>query len=216
MWYVIIFILFVIIFIFYDTSYKVDKSLKNIDLKKAKNLMIVAHPDDETLWGGAHLLVGNYLVVCVTGGTSRVRIREFKKVMMKTNNQYVFLKYPDLTCKGVSKWHKEWPFITADLKKIITSKKWDNIVTHNNIGEYGHIHHRLTSKIVTIIIKSLKIDSNFYYFGDYYKKGQIKENRISQESLEKKIELMKNYHSQFPVRWMHKHMYPYENWKKVN
>lgn len=30
--------------------------------------MIVAHPDDETLWGGSHLIDDNYLVVCMSNG----------------------------------------------------------------------------------------------------------------------------------------------------
>lgn len=31
---------------------------------KADKLMIVAHPDDEVLWGGGHLYDKGYLVVC--------------------------------------------------------------------------------------------------------------------------------------------------------
>lgn len=35
-------------------------------LANCSNLMIVAHPDDETLWGGAHLSDGGWFVVCLT------------------------------------------------------------------------------------------------------------------------------------------------------
>ena len=39
------------------------------------SLMVVAHPDDETIWGGAHLLKGKYVVVCITNGNNRTRRR---------------------------------------------------------------------------------------------------------------------------------------------
>ena len=31
-----------------------------IHAKEPESLMIVAHPDDETIWGGSHLINGNY------------------------------------------------------------------------------------------------------------------------------------------------------------
>ena len=34
-----------------------------------KKLMIVAHPDDESLWGGCHLLEGDWHVVSVTNAS---------------------------------------------------------------------------------------------------------------------------------------------------
>ena len=33
-----------------------------IHAKESESLMIVAHPDDETIWGGSHLINGNYTV----------------------------------------------------------------------------------------------------------------------------------------------------------
>ncbi len=56
----------------------VDKDWSKIDLTTVDNLMIVAHPDDELLWGGAHLLRDNYLVVCITCGPNITRVNEFK------------------------------------------------------------------------------------------------------------------------------------------
>ena len=56
-------------------SRNLDEDIEKLDLDKVNNLMIVAHPDDELLWGGAHLIRDNYLVVCITCGTSFTRFK---------------------------------------------------------------------------------------------------------------------------------------------
>ena len=48
--------------------------------------MIVAHPDDETIWGGGHLLQDDYLVICLTNGNNQIRAKEFEKVMDQSHN----------------------------------------------------------------------------------------------------------------------------------
>ena len=46
--------------------------------------MIVAHADDDLLWGGMHLIKDKYVVVCVTCGTNELREKEFEKAMKLT------------------------------------------------------------------------------------------------------------------------------------
>ena len=76
----------------------VAKLLDTVDLDRAEKLMIVAHPDDETIWGGGHLLqdTGRYLVVCITAGTDSVRDEELKNAMAICQAQYLKLGFPDL------------------------------------------------------------------------------------------------------------------------
>ena len=42
--------------------------------------MIVAHPDDETLWGGADLMKESYFVVCLTNNYHTKRSKEFLQI----------------------------------------------------------------------------------------------------------------------------------------
>ena len=64
-----------IIFIFIIQKYFFPHSYINFkDWDKVDNLMIVAHPDDETLWGSSYLIKDKYLVVCITCGNKRVRV----------------------------------------------------------------------------------------------------------------------------------------------
>lgn len=211
------FLLFVFLFCTYliyvfamNESIKVDKRIEIIDLTNVDNLMIVAHPDDDYIWGGSHLIDDDYLVVCITCGVKRVRALEFKKAMDKTDDKYIMLGYPDKTNGKRDNWDLVYDDITKDLKKIIEYKNWNIIVTHNPDGEYGHIHHKMTSNIVT----SLTGD-NLYYFGRYYKKNDIPSDlvKISDENMEiKKNELIPIYASQKSTMKVLGHMFDYENW----
>ena len=55
-------------------------TLNNHNASQYKKLMIVAHPDDETLWGGGKLFKDRYFVVCLTNGYHSRRANEFKKL----------------------------------------------------------------------------------------------------------------------------------------
>ena len=122
------------------------------------------------------------------------------------NTDYIMLDYPDKVNGERSDWKSEYSSITNDLKRIITYKKWDKVVTHNKEGEYGHIHHKMTNKIVTGISTD-----NLYYFGKYYRKPKNL-NKIDNEIIEKKKYIAKNlYKSQIKVLEGMSQMYPYEN-----
>lgn len=184
---------------------------------KADKLMIVAHPDDEMIWGGAHLIQDDYLVVCITCGGNKKRVKEFRKVMIATNDDFIILNYPDLVGKKQalkkrkrSEWIKERKNLEEQLEYIIKAKKWKMIVTHNPKGEYGHIHHKMTSNIVTKKSQGL----NLYYFGEYYSKINLKNNTLNsipKNLVLRKTEILKNYSSQKKVINNLSHMLPYEN-----
>lgn len=198
-----------------NRSVFVDKRIEILDLENINKLMIVAHPDDDYIWGGSHLIDDDYLVVCITCGVRRVRVLEFEKAMDKTNDKYIMLGYPDKTNGKRDNWDSSYDLITKDLKKIINYKDWDLVVTHNPDGEYGHIHHKMTSKIVT----SLADNDRLYYFGKYYKKNDIPSdlNKISLENSKiKKEKLIPIYQSQKSTMKVLGHMFDYENWVAKN
>ena len=192
--------------------------LNKIDLNKYNKLMIVAHPDDELIWGGGHLIEDNYLVVCVTGGKDKTRSREFKNVMKDTNDVGLILSYPDKIAGKRSNWRLWKKDIQRDIETIIKYKEWDVVVSHNEKGEYGHQHHIMTHKIVDNACEATKTSSKIMNFGKYYKKSNLSEDGIEQINaniLQKKEELAKNYGSQSKtIKKLH-HMFPYENWTQV-
>ena len=48
--------------------------------------------------------------------------------------------------------------IQQSIDTIVAQKDWATIATHNSKGEYGHIHHQMTSAITTAAAK--KADSH--------------------------------------------------------
>jgi len=190
------------------------KYIRPKKIKKEKNLMIVAHPDDETIWGGGHLIKDDYYVVCITCGNVSYRNLEFQTVMEKTNDEYIFLYYPDLTNGHIDSWEYYYDDIKESLNQIINSRNWNSIVTHNPEGEYGHIHHQMTSSIVTDLTSKEKL----YYFGKYYYDYEIPEmETLDNDTYSKKMnELISVYVSQPIAMNRHHHMMIYEKFIPYN
>lgn len=66
------------------------EDLDDFDLKDGDRLMIIAHPDDDLLWGGGNMIQeikelketgNNYFVVCLTNGSYDSRARDFDSAM---------------------------------------------------------------------------------------------------------------------------------------
>lgn len=190
-----------------------------INFSNYQNIMIVAHPDDETIWGGVHLLQDDYLVICLTNKNNHTRAKEFYKVMNQSHNTGIILDYPDKTNGRRNNWKKVYHEIEADLNYILSNHSFSTIVTHNPKGEYGHEHHKMTSSIVTCIVKDLNITNSLNYFGRYYKKSSpiLPLKHIYDDNLLKqKNQLISNYSSQKNVCNNLSHMFPYENWISYN
>ena len=134
-----------------------------------KNVMVVAHPDDEILWGGAKFLEfeSSTFVVCLTHGADQIRSNQFKKVMQLFQAGFTILNFPDDGGNGFTE--EESLQICKEINEIINQEQVERVITHGPSGEYGHIHHKQVSEIVTRTLK----DSSKLYFFDF---EVIKEN----------------------------------------
>ena len=192
-------------------------TLKENNAELYNNLMIVTHPDDEVLWGGANIYKYPYFIVCLTSGMNYFqRTNEFKQVLNFTNNSGIILTYPILKDHGVrDDWSEVRNGIINDLTLIFKYKNWVKIVTHGPDGTTRHIQHKKTSELVTLIARKLNKFNNLYYFGKFYNKRHIPKSlkRISAAELEIKIKLVNIYQS--VLKTIHRywfHFIPYENW----
>ena len=187
---------------------------ENGNSTESKKLMIVAHPDDETIFGGGHLLEDKYTVVCVTCGVIDFRVEEFEEVMGKTDDDYIMLGFTDRVDKTgpISDWYYEYDQIYDTLNDIIINNDWDLIITHNPDGEYGHIHHMMLSEMVTNITNKNRL----YYFGHWNYDG-VDGQSLNNDLYNKKIEELISvyYRSQGVALNYNYNMFPYENWIKA-
>ena len=194
------------------------KDLDDLQLGGCPNLMVVAHPDDELLWGGKHLLEGGYLVVCLTRGDDAVRRAEFENVVSAAGGKSLILSYPD----KIWKWRADLRFwqdkIEADIAAILQYKDWDIVASHNAAGEYGHQHHKLAHEAVAKEYQASGCKARLYWFGKYYTNDRIpyQLQEMDKSIYNQKRELAKLYQSQrATIRRMY-HMLPYEHWEQAD
>lgn len=204
-------------------SYYDEDIFNSLDLSKVNKLMIVAHPDDETIWGGGHLIDGEYLVVCITDGYNKTRRSEFDTAVKHLNetNIPLILNFPDKTFNKRDNWFGIKGKIEDAVDKCINLKDWELIVTHNKEGEYGHIHHKMTSSIVRSEYKKLDKQNPLYLFGTYHSKKKLpgyeaSMTPMSEELYNKKVEVLKDFKSQEKVIESLFHMMKYENWTEYD
>lgn len=219
---VILILLLVIIFEVYRYSSRsrVVRELSKMDLDGVNKLVIVAHPDDEILWGGAGLIQDDYLVVCVTCGSDKERVKEIENGMKATGDSLIMLNYPDKIFDRRSNWTFDKKFIKRDIEAIVNYKDWDFIVTHNSLGEYGHQHHIMTHDIVFSVVDN---QENLYVFNYYCSLNSMNtdkcvldlDNKLSDEIVKEKEDILYTYYkSQKNTIDKLGHMIPYESFIK--
>lgn len=123
-------------------------------------VIIVAHPDDETLWAGGTIL-GNpdwkWFIVCLCRGKDPDRSVKFKKVLNILNAEGVIGDMDDGP--------EQKPLPETDVENLILEllpqRRFDIIISHNPAGEYKrHRRHEETGKAVIKMWYEGKISSD--------------------------------------------------------
>jgi len=163
---------------------------------KKKVLVIVAHPDDETIWMGGTLLANrnrwNATIISLCRKYDKDRSPRFKKVC-KILKAKCFMS--DLEDEKLNKIPLNE--VIKRIKKYL-NKKYDYIFTHGKNGEYGHIRHIDVSLAVAEMLKKKILSCKKIFFFSYQKKSGIcyarknsdKFIKLSHNFLEKKKDLI--------------------------
>jgi LmbE family N-acetylglucosaminyl deacetylase len=122
---------------------------KKNGLRKSKTVaLIVAHPDDETLWAGGTILghrVWNCFVVCLCRKSDPERSRKFFSALKALGSDGVMGDLDDGPMQE--------PLVEAEVGQAILSllpfQHFDLIITHDQNGEYTrHLRHEETGRAV--------------------------------------------------------------------
>ena len=161
----------------------------NIDNVNVTNLMIVAHPDDEIIYGGYDLYNKNgWLVIYCTNDFSRFEMIEQTSKEWKFNG--MLLNFIDSDRDEIY-FHKN---LYDKLYEIIISQHWENIITHNINGEYGHPQHIKVHKIVSNIIQNLSQDKKPTSLKTFNDSGKTLDSSL----LEYKYKTIKEFYKRPP------------------
>ena len=129
--------------------------------KKSKAVaVIVAHPDDETLWAGGTILSHpswHWFIVCLCRGSDKDRAPRFLRTMQVLGSEGIMGDLDDGP--------EQQPLDEIELKgailQLLPSTHFDLIISHNPDGEYTrHVRHEETGKAVIKLWHAGKISAS--------------------------------------------------------
>lgn len=145
---------------------------KKLSQGEQRALIIVAHPDDETIWlGGLILKYKNldWTIFSLCRARDQDRSPKFFKVCKYYGARGLMADLDDenrLTLK------QTLPVIKKIILTKLKNKKFDFIFTHGANGEYGHPRHKGVHQVVKQLIKEKKLKARFVFYFDYYQKNK--------------------------------------------
>lgn len=120
-------------------------------LRGRDRLMIVAHPDDETLWGGVTLAdEAGWGVVCLTNRGASKRRQDFSAAMHILGTVGAIFDVPDRSSTPPTDGDRTQ--VTAIVEQALAVSGAREVMTHGPDGEYGHHFHRLVHDVVVTVL----------------------------------------------------------------
>jgi LmbE family N-acetylglucosaminyl deacetylase len=128
--------------------------------KQESVVVIVAHPDDETLWAGGTILSHpswKWFIVCLCRGSDKERSVRFHRALKVLKSEGIMGDLDD----GPEQKPLDRNDIECSILNLLPHNHFDLIITHSPAGEYTrHLRHEETGKTVIKLWDAGKISAS--------------------------------------------------------
>ena len=145
-----------------------ERSFRELKLEKGmRALVLVAHPDDETIWMGGTLARHKdvrWTIFALCRKSDPDRMPKFLRVAQYYGARAIIC---DLEDEGILSVQESIPEIIKIIRKELPQKTFDILFTHGVNGEYGHPRHKGVHLAVKQMLASGELRSRQVFFFAY-------------------------------------------------